>query len=373
MLTTIKNFYCLNVKTRIQFIEGMRAIAVIMVFNTHCLVNFAEKKFFLESESFEYKVINFFYSGAIGVDLFFVLSGFLIYKILESKKPTFTKFMVHRALRLMPVNTLVLLLLALPVINWTLLLQNIFFLPPFFSNIPYLNFVTWSLGWEWLFYITMFLTFQLQRKLGKNYILYICMAVILFILLITHFLVQSNFLGQPINFSLPEPGRFCSFYIGIFIATIHKNKTLFLCRFRCMPIALVSLTALIYIFSVYWNSIISQSYLLSNLYFILVSLSYGSILLALLVQPFSNILIRRALESTPLRIIGQVSYSFYLIHVCFGIHLTNRIFGSSVDSLFEIILYYLIAFLISFIAASLLFFIFERPYIKLSRTNSAAT
>lgn len=363
MLGTLSNFYCLNADSRIKFIEGMRAVAVIMVFNTHCLAAFAEKNYFLETGSLAHSLLAFLQAGPTGVDLFFVLSGYLISKTIHRQKPTAINFFSNRVLRLIPVNTFVLIFLALPIIDWPKLIQNIFLLPSFFPKIPYLNFVTWSLGWEWLFYITIYATFKIFKNLSEIYLLCVYTLTMSVILLAFHLINQNYFLANNAPIVFPEPGRFAGFYVGILVAIFEKKPLLHQCwKGAYTYIALLALLSLILLFSIAWNSVISQSYILSNVFFIAISFSYGAILLAFLIKAPPKSLIREALQSIPLRIIGQVSYSFYLIHVCTGLHFTNKIFGAAINNIFGIFLYYLTAFLISFLVASLLFFIFERPY-----------
>src|SRR5580692_8072510 len=75
---------------RIKELDGLRGIAVLAVIDTHYLV-------WLPASGAPY--------GWLGVDLFFVLSGFLITSILlglRNEKHYFTVFYSRRALRIFP-------------------------------------------------------------------------------------------------------------------------------------------------------------------------------------------------------------------------------------------------------------------------------
>src|SRR5258706_1565132 len=91
----------------IQQFDAIRAIAVILVIISHWM-------FYLQ-------VNKMFELGGVGVNIFFVLSGFLITQILltnkkgieegslkESKAKSIGKFMVRRALRIFPIYYLLL-------------------------------------------------------------------------------------------------------------------------------------------------------------------------------------------------------------------------------------------------------------------------
>ena len=68
---------------KILEIQYLRAIAVLFVFLFH-----------LDKENFP--------GGFIGVDIFFLISGFLMIKILNEKKYSFKKFYLRRIKRIFP-------------------------------------------------------------------------------------------------------------------------------------------------------------------------------------------------------------------------------------------------------------------------------
>ncbi|ALE15488.1 acyltransferase 3 [Altererythrobacter epoxidivorans] len=74
---------------RIASVDGLRAIALGLVLGAHAAPQVMP-------------------SGGVGVDLFFVISGFVITRHLYEEKPAFRRFFLNRILRLWPASMLVL-------------------------------------------------------------------------------------------------------------------------------------------------------------------------------------------------------------------------------------------------------------------------
>lgn len=134
-------------KGYIQAFDGIRAVAILLVFIQH-FAYFIGKK------------IN---AGFLGVDLFFVLSGYLITGILlKSKGPfrlRFTNFIGRRALRIFPLYYAVLIILYVldtpGVREWSLYLFTYTYnYASVYFNIPHTPVVHfWSLSVEEQFYL----------------------------------------------------------------------------------------------------------------------------------------------------------------------------------------------------------------------------
>lgn len=167
-------------------IDGLRALAVILVVFYHIFPQFLK-------------------GGFIGVDIFFVISGYLIssilYNDLDNQKFSFCKFYINRAKRLLPVLCLV--LLSTFCFSYYFLLENEFSTlgkhimasVGFFQNInlllesgyfdisaklkPLLH--IWSLGVEEQFYIIFpfIVFFSYKFFLRKYFILIICLIAII--------------------------------------------------------------------------------------------------------------------------------------------------------------------------------------------------
>jgi len=125
------------------------------------------------------RFIQFFSNyGMLGVDLFFIISGFVIYYTTASKSVTPSHFMLLRLARIVPAYWLFTLLTALLVYSFDnvipltklelgFLLKSMFFLPaanPSGIGLYPLLTVGWTLNFEMMFYLVFSLTLFLPRR-----------------------------------------------------------------------------------------------------------------------------------------------------------------------------------------------------------------
>jgi len=208
-------------------IDGLRAFAVISVVIFH---------FFPESLP----------SGFVGVDIFFVISGYLISKIIfeNHKKGTFSfiEFYVRRINRIIP--ALLMVLIASGVFGWftlftteyALLGKHIFAGAGFFSNIVFWNesgyfdvtndvkplLHLWSLGVEEQFYIMWPLMVFIAWRLKANLVKVILFAITVSLLLN----LKLNTIDMTASFYLPI-SRFWELSFGSMLACLELNRTSF--------------------------------------------------------------------------------------------------------------------------------------------------
>ncbi|ABA74843.1 MULTISPECIES: acyltransferase family protein [Pseudomonas] len=119
--------------------------------------------------------------GAVGVDIFFVISGLVIFLSTEGKALPPTRFLLYRLFRIVPAYWLYTVLMALLVVfarpllpdqtvDWGHLLLSLLFIPTEnpggYGIYPTLN-VGWTLNYEMLFYVLFAwaLLFRLQVRL----------------------------------------------------------------------------------------------------------------------------------------------------------------------------------------------------------------
>ena len=154
----------MNLKYRPD-IDGLRAIAVVSVIFYH--------------SELSYNNINFFNGGFLGVDIFFVISGYLITSLIikelySTNNFSFTYFYERRIRRLIP--TLLLVIIACLPLSWvyflpgsledfsTSILYTLGFLSNYYFNFAELNYFdvdglykpllhTWSLAIEEQYYL----------------------------------------------------------------------------------------------------------------------------------------------------------------------------------------------------------------------------
>ena len=97
----------------LPLVDGLRALAVLMVLATHAPIiqNFAPSYYF-------WKLVDVAHLAYFGVDIFFVLSGFLITRLLLKERErtggiSLSQFFIKRALRILPIYYLCVLVMVL--------------------------------------------------------------------------------------------------------------------------------------------------------------------------------------------------------------------------------------------------------------------
>jgi peptidoglycan/LPS O-acetylase OafA/YrhL len=312
----------------IEELDSLRGIACLLVLFDHLY-----SILFLQVEG--HKI---FRGGFIGVDLFFILSGFLISSLLFAelrKNSTINlyKFYSRRALRLLPPVLIVIPLVILPIIiyidGFKIMLINYFYLVTYTTIFPkfleVLNYFpqpywfphAWSLSIEEIFYL--FFPFLLMKVRDRNKILiFICILFVINIILLPYVLkiFQGGAYHNPLwHFSQTGLGV----ALAIFLNKDEEGKMFFENNF-------FKKIKNYYIkkFPMFFN--ISFSYIFAM--FIFASpgtetpwfFNWGAPLLSFSVCTIIYGVVSRLrspafLKNTQLRFIGRISYGLYLFHL----------------------------------------------------------
>ncbi|HMF98226.1 MAG TPA: acyltransferase [Vicinamibacterales bacterium] len=153
-------------QSSIQAMEGMRGLAVMLVFLVHYVM--LSSPWIAPGSITSRVALSAFNVGNAGVDLFFVLSGYLIYRMLITKTTPFAEYAVRRVRRIYPAFLAVLALYLVLAVwfpgqrtlpdGWRPLLvyigQNVLLLPGIFSIQPIIT-VAWSLSYEVFYYLAV--------------------------------------------------------------------------------------------------------------------------------------------------------------------------------------------------------------------------
>lgn len=178
-------------KNRIVELDGLRGVAILLVISFHYINNQL-----IHTTNTIGKALGFITSfGWVGVDLFFVLSGFLICSILLENKYSnnfFSTFFLRRVLRILPNYYFFLLLFFLPyafgifnkstflfsrsevpVWSYFSLLSNFFMASNETMGVPALS-ITWSICIEEQFYLVFpIIIFFLRRRLIPYFLIFV--------------------------------------------------------------------------------------------------------------------------------------------------------------------------------------------------------
>ena len=288
-------------------IDGLRAVAIIVVMLYHAFP-------------------TTFRGGFIGVDIFFVISGYLIssfiFKGISTFKFSFINFYIRRINRILP--ALLLILIALFSLSWYFFIpddlmkisKHVFGSSVFLSNLVYLSEAgyfddaaelkpllhLWSLGIEEQFYIIwpLILILGFRFRLNVLILILLCIAI--------SFVLNIYRSGYDANFAF-------------FSLQTRAWELLFGAAIACMAPALRQATTVPKLF-VHAASLLGLALLLAGLLLIdkerrfpgwwalLPTIGSG-----LLIATGSNALVNRyILAFSPLRTIGLISYPLYLWH-----------------------------------------------------------
>ncbi len=185
-------------------LQYLRAIAALMVVFFHAILQLAKVNPAIDATSFIY--------GETGVDIFFVLSGFVMWLTTSGRNMTAADFARKRAKRIVPLYWLATLFsAAVALIAPSLLKSTAFDLPHLMASmlfLPWINPVDptmiapvivpgWTLNYEMFFYFV----FALLLPIREDYRLPALFGAFATILIVCHLLPETTatkFYGQPI-------------------------------------------------------------------------------------------------------------------------------------------------------------------------------
>ena len=293
-------------------LDGVRGISILLVLGLHLIPRFMP-------------------GGYLGVEVFFVLSGFLITSLLlqewERKGSISLKdFYLRRALRLGPALLVYLVLLAgyafifmkpqnaseiytgvllslSYVSNWVIALK-----PEFPMGILA---ITWSLAIEEQFYLFWPLTlcFLLKKKLGRPWIILVIVCGLLVIVLHRSWLLKSGVPFRRLYYATDTraDSLMCGCLIGCLVSwgLMPKSRRFETCLKFLAVVGALFLGYLVLTFK-------SNNPLLFRGVFTLATLAITFVLAALVLWPGSPLFL--ILKFSPLVWIGRISYGLYLWH-----------------------------------------------------------
>ena len=403
-----------------------------MVFLFHFATAHSPKGFFLGENDLLRTALAVLTAGHIGVDLFFLLSGFLIYHSSTSKGLGAAEFMERRYRRLVPAYmfsivlveairmggdpagwTVAAVLLAVYVAAravravarleqsayrayWAMtaalftaaalltlfwrsstldapalpryllnLGLNAVFLQYYFVDYVSINFVTWTQAVEFLFYFGFAVYLRCRRGPRAT-----AVALLLIALPLALYLFQGPIAAilRGHGFALAPMERFTAFLVGVGLAKLYENVQLWklFTRFAA-PLAMPGLL-LIPAVQYAWVARVSESrdQVELDLFYGVVSLLGFFVMVGALTPRGA---VHRIFNWAPLRALGAISYSFYLVH--FSV-IATFYYLLRPYSLPEMVLHLAASLTATVAVSSISFCLLERPYF-VERARRAAT
>ena len=298
-------------------LDGIRSIAIFLVIFFHCRIVAAPQG------PLQKIYYSFAETGWIGVDLFFVLSGFLITGILLdtfTQKQYFRSFYIRRILRIFPLYYAILILFT--ALNLSGLLPSFgqksiiaqtsywFYLQNWISLLALSPTKTishfWSLAIEEQFYLlwpALILFAARRNAVGK-----LCAATIVLAVIVRAIFVHYEQLAYFFTFS-----RMDTLAFGAAIAfLLRKHNSLNSFRPAAQIIALIS-GALVVIVAISQRGFYGHDPEVLLYGLLPLALFFASFLVIALTSSEQGIL-RRILKNSWLRTVGTISYGVYIFH-----------------------------------------------------------
>ena len=371
-------------RKHIPVLDGLRGIAILLVMMFHSLIIQLDPMPEAEPATLIYAVAL---SGWAGVNLFFVLSGFLITGILLDAprgRRSLGNFYARRALRILPLYyaTLLLFFYVLPrepfpelawhderqILYWTYIQNWAIAAQGAWPATPNLNHL-WSLNIEEQFYLVWPL---LVFWLGRRRLPWLCALLIGGCLALRTLLILQ---GTP--------------WVSVYVMTVARLDDLAVgCAIACLmrgprglapliPVARIvggaCLACVIGAMLVGGGGLVLWEEWTVTLGFSVISLGFGSALVAALSARPTGV-VSRVLGSVPLRVLGKYSYALYVVHLPIVVLLMNVQFSFGRSAFFGYVampgtasyLFDLAATIgLSFTAAIVSWHAIERPFLRL--------
>jgi peptidoglycan/LPS O-acetylase OafA/YrhL len=346
-------------ETRYYLIDIARGLAAftVVIFHYKIFYGVSSTQQYINENSPFYNILYFVYEfGWMGVQFFFTLSGFIFYALylekIKNKKISKWQFFKLRFSRLYPLHLLTFILIILlffyhkqenfPVMidgDIKHFLLNIFLIQTWgFEDFHSFNGPSWSISIEFFLYIIFFnIFFKIKKHDYKVTLFSILTGIFIFFI--------NKYIGY---------GLYCFFFGGlaflIYKNLISNNFSLYI---NCL-INFIMLIFIILILSYINNPILIKIFVFSFLFPML-------IINLMLIQNIFN------KAGRLLSIIGDVSYSVYLLHFVLQICIKTFLLNQNIKVNFDKPIFFILYLTTLFILALISFNFFEKPIQKFLR------
>jgi exopolysaccharide production protein ExoZ len=352
---------------RYAAMEGLRAYAALLIFFVHFSAYFSSLFLKVDQNSMTMPLLDgqeryvaamyYLFRSHYGVDLFFLLSGFLICRLVLKPDFHYFAFLGHRINRIYPAY---LIGLAALLLWWTygrgdveysalVVLGNVLLLNSFPQlDVKTLYTINWSLGFEFAFYILFPMVLGLRRQGERLQTVHVVVAGV-----VTYLLALA--LGDLYV-------RFLMFYGGVILAMRNDAELRELAR--AVPDWLV---LVLYVAA-------TTVYLYHQDFRIFTPVFLPAATLLVLNAMFGTGFLNTIFSFAPLRFLGNVSFSFYLVHatvidIVFWLYRQTPMTWKRDDCL---VVGFILCMGFSILFASLIYLLVERRYFRAKARQHAA-
>ena len=360
-------------------LDILRGVAIILVLFAHSVLPTKE------SGSLSPFLSYLQYLGPSGVDLFFVLSGFLVGGLLlkevhDRDHLDVRRFLIRRAFKIFPsyIIFLFFVFFLLQIINHFSIYESFRVLMPNFVHLQ--NYLgsprehTWSLAVEEHFYLVLpFLILWLIKRRGSrikyiSVLPYICLGVFIICALLRLYIYANPPAYNP-HFATHL--RFDSLFFGVMLAYFYHFKPEKLQFVAPNRLKLMVFGSILLLFSPALVIYDQSNLVVGTIGFIVVYVAYGCFLLAVVYTPVGSDRFGKWFESYSARIlafIGFFSYPIYLWHLDAVLPLKfflNRVSLSIIPTEILWIIIFVIYVIIATAAGVVFGVLLERPSLAL--------
>jgi len=311
---------------RIGAINGLRGIAILGVVWHHLFAHGLTPpgSYSVEFLNFTLLPLTIFSNGWLGVNLFFILSGFVLFypfALNRRKMANWSdcgRFYSRRARRLMPLfyfSLAVFIAVDLFIYNRLDTVQHLllYITATFNFNVatyfPSVNWVLWSLGLEIWFSVLFPLLLIVSNRFNISRLLLLGLLLSLVVRIIGNQEIGANIYGNPIKDSIF--GRLDDFLVGMWLCQLYRNPPSW--RIPSMGLFGVGVLSILVVSSV-WDHIALGTMSLAVRPFLnnLFQLGAVCIIYSLIISDRSRLL--AWLSNRELQILGMMTYSVYIWH-----------------------------------------------------------
>lgn len=339
--------------TRIDYpaLDGLRCYAALLVVMVHLFGAILTEYFRVPADQISVNspvsgiaTMTFLADGHHGVDMFFMISGFLMARI-ATPGMRWTQFVKRRWLRIYPAFLASLLLstaLLVGLYDWPFQLRDFLLNLVFYNSVPNhgilpYNHVTWSLGYEFAFYLVVPLLAMWRAP--RTRALIAAVAVVAITTLVYGPLVRTS-------------GLFAGFLLGC--ASDASLRTV--ARRVHVLVAVAAYCALVWA-----KSLVPLDFLTFH------RLLLPVVALLLVCVVFGDNPITRFFSSRPMRALGRWSYSIYLLHpmaIALVVYQLLPLSGQQQRPFIAVPLICVATLALTVAAAAVWYRLFEAPYFR---------